>query len=130
MYFVNRSEIEQLLDNFDEILQEVTDASQFNQTKLQQLALERVVQILIESILDVGNKMIDGFIMRDPGSYHDIIDILVDERVLPENESKAYKSFIDARQMIVRQYHETDLSYLIDTLFSHKNVLTHFSTHI
>ncbi|GAA3319942.1 hypothetical protein GCM10020331_028930 [Ectobacillus funiculus] len=30
--------------------------------------------------LDVGNAIIDGFIMRDPGSYEDIIDILVDEK--------------------------------------------------
>lgn len=29
--------------------------------------------------------MIDGFIMRDPGSYEDIIDILVDERVIPKD---------------------------------------------
>ena len=26
--------------------------------------------------------MIDGFIMRDPGSYEDIIDIMEDERVI------------------------------------------------
>ena len=35
----------------------------------------------MESMMDVGNLMIDGFIMRDPGSYEDIIDILVDEKL-------------------------------------------------
>ena len=49
-----------------------------------QLALERMVQISIDSVLDVGNAMIDGFIMRDPGSYEDIIDILLDEKVITE----------------------------------------------
>lgn len=130
MYFVNRSEIENLLDYMDGILEEVTTASDFSRNRLQQLALERIVHVLIESILDVGNKMIDGFIMRDPGSYHDIIDILVDEKVLPENESPAYKTLIDARQMIVRNYFQVDDSYLIDILFANKDILKKFSTHI
>lgn len=58
----------------------------------EKLALERLVQLLIESIIDVGNMMIDGFIMRDPGSYEDIIDILEDEKVIPQSESSAYKA--------------------------------------
>ena len=37
---------------------------------------------VIESIIDVGNTMIDGFIMRDPGGYEDIIDIMEDEKVI------------------------------------------------
>ena len=56
----------------------------------EKLALERVNYLLIESIIDVGNSMIDGFIMRDPGSYEDIIDILVDEKVM-ERRIKPYK---------------------------------------
>ena len=35
-------------------------------------------------MMDVGNLMIDGFIMRDPGSYEDIIDILIDEKVITQ----------------------------------------------
>src|SRR5690625_619114 len=85
MYFVNRSEIEAILKNMDELLNEVKEQNTFS-TPLDQLGLERLVHVLIESILDVGNMMIDGFIMRDPGSYHDIIDILIDEKVLPKSE--------------------------------------------
>lgn len=66
MYFVNRSEIEAIITNMDEILKEVKEDSSFSST-MEQLALERIVHVLIESILDVGNRMIDGFIMRDPG---------------------------------------------------------------
>lgn len=35
--------------------------------------------------------MIDGFIMRDPGSYDDIMDILVDEKVVTEKEGDELK---------------------------------------
>lgn len=36
--------------------------------------------------------MIDGFIMRDPGSYDDIMDILVDEKVVTEKRVMSSKN--------------------------------------
>lgn len=44
-------------------------------------------------MLDVGNAVIDGFIMRDPGSYEDIIDILQDEKVISEEKAMQFKRF-------------------------------------
>lgn len=130
MYFVNRNEIEALLDYMDHLLQEIKNDTDFHQDRLQQLALERFVQVVVETVLDVGNKMIDGFIMRDPGSYHDIIDILIDEKVLPETAERAYKTLIDKRQVIVREYHDIDHSVLENTLWKHKTVLDQFSQQI
>ncbi|HLR54309.1 MAG TPA: DUF86 domain-containing protein [Pseudogracilibacillus sp.] len=130
MYFVNRSEIETLLSHMDHLLEEVKDNTDFQQNKLQQLALERFVQVVIETILDVGNKMIDGFIMRDPGSYHDIVDILIDEQVLPETDEKAYKTLIDKRQEIVREYHSIDHAALETVLWENYAVLAQFSQYI
>ncbi len=129
MYFVNRSEIEAIIANMDELLQEVTDQTTFS-SPLQQLGLERLVHILVESILDVGNMMIDGFIMRDPGSYHDIIDILIDERVLPQEEEQGYKGFIDLRQMIVQDYLTMDHRKLQAVFFENREVINQFSKHI
>lgn len=57
-------------------------------TEIEKKALERIVHLLIENVLDVGNAMIDGFIMRDPGSYDDIIDILVDEKVVKKRKKR------------------------------------------
>lgn len=129
MYFVNRSEIEAIITNMDEILKEVKEDSSFSST-MEQLALERIVHVLIESILDVGNRMIDGFIMRDPGSYYDIIDILLDEKVIPAEDESIYKSFIDLRKMIVQDYLEIDHDIIQETLFASKETLTKFSSHI
>lgn len=129
MYFVNRSEIEAILSNMDDLLTEVKEQKTFS-LPLQQLGLERLIHVLIESILDVGNMMIDGFIMRDPGSYHDIIDILIDEKVLPSEEEKQYKEFIDLRQMIVQNYLAIDQEKLQEVFFSSKDTLSTFSAQI
>jgi uncharacterized protein YutE (UPF0331/DUF86 family) len=74
------------------------------ESRLEKLALERLAQVLIESVIDVGNQMIDGFIMRDPGSYADIMDILCDEKVLPDEEAGQLKEFIAERKALVRSY--------------------------
>src|SRR5690625_4524587 len=129
MYFVNRSEIEAILKNMDELLNEVKEQNTFS-TPLDQLGLERLVHVLIESILDVGNMMIDGFIMRDPGSYHDIIDILIDEKVLPKQDEMAYKELIDLRQMLVNDYLSVDHQHILKTFSKHKHIFEHFSTYI
>ena len=84
MYFVDRIKIEQMLRFLESQLARLEEKQDWNQNEFTQLALERMIQISIDSVLDVGNAMIDGFIMRDPGSYEDIIDILLDEKVITE----------------------------------------------
>jgi uncharacterized protein YutE (UPF0331/DUF86 family) len=128
MYFVDRSKIEQTLSYMEDILKEVKEQS-FS-SLMEKLSLERMVHILIESTLDVGNMMIDGFIMRDPGSYEDIIDILIDEKVLPADEEQAYKSFIRLRKMLVNDYTNIDHNALLHTMEKNERVLYQFSSNI
>src|SRR5690606_6211490 len=107
VYFVNRSDIEKRISLIDQYLQFAMQQQTFT-TKMEKIALERIVHVIIEAIIDVGNMMIDGFIMRDPGSYHDIIDILIDENVLPKDHEKSYKALIDLRRMLVQTYLQVD----------------------
>ena len=60
--------------------------------------------------------MIDGFIMRDPGSYEDIIDIMDDEKVITTDMTNPIKKVIELRQMIVREFIAVDSNMLIATL--------------
>src|SRR5699024_7614095 len=106
--------IEKTLDYIDGLLEEVNEGA-FT-SRLQKLALERIVHILAEAILDVGNMMIDGLIMRDLGSYTDIIDNLVDERDLPSNEVTSYIYMIELRQMIFKHYLTIEHNELIQRL--------------
>lgn len=106
MYFVNREKIEEILTYMEKIQKEVAEKK--FESFSDRLLLERMTHLNIEAIIDVGNMMIDGFIMRDPGSYEDIIDILTDEKVLPLEEQDAYKHFIQMRKMVVQQYTNVD----------------------
>ncbi|WP_404453882.1 DUF86 domain-containing protein [Virgibacillus necropolis] len=128
MYFVDRNKIEETLIYMDGLLQEL--GKQSFESFRDKLVLERITQMVIESMLDVGNMMIDGFIMRDPGSYEDIIDILVDEKVLPSDELEAYKSVIKLRTMLVKEYLTIDHEKVERTIKTNEQTLNTFSERV
>lgn len=103
MYFVDREKIETTLVYIDEQLR-IFESQTNWENDLERKALERISHLIIECILDVGNAMIDGFIMRDPGSYEDIIDILLDEKVIQQADADGLKNVIFLRKALVQEY--------------------------
>lgn len=93
-------------------------------------ALERIVHLLVECILDTGNDMIDGFIMRDPGSYNDIMDILVDEKVVPTEEGTHLKKLVSCRKTLVQQYQEVVHQDLLQVISEVEQALQVFPNRI
>ncbi|MFQ3544764.1 DUF86 domain-containing protein [Halobacillus rhizosphaerae] len=128
MYFVNREKIEEILAFMEKILKQFDEQSFHSSKDL--LMLERVTHISAEAIIDVGNMMIDGFIMRDPGSYNDIIDIMMDEKVIPYEEEDSYKQFIQLRKMVVQNYVSVDHQEILAVWKSHGQALKQFPIRI
>lgn len=107
MYFVDRKKIEAQLAYIESLYEAVTSFRSMGDM-IQRLALERLAQGWIEAIIDTGNQMIDGFIMRDPGSYEDILAILEDEKVIPEEVFTGLTRLIKLRKTLTRDYIEID----------------------
>ena len=129
MYFVDREKIEATLVYLEgqiNLFQGQKDWS----TPLEKTALERLGQMMIESVLDVGNAMIDGFIMRDPGSYEDIIDILIDEKVITSQSGESLKILIQYRKVLVQDYIEIDHRELQERFSKYLPELVNFSTNV
>lgn len=93
-------------------------------------ALERMAQLMIDCVLDVGNAIIDGFIMRDPGSYEDIIDILVDEKVVQSKEGEGLKEMVRLRKMLVQDYISVQHEQVIATLQEQGAVIGAYPSHV
>ncbi len=119
MYFVDRNKITTTLDYMNELLVTFEETSNWLATDVNKLALERLTHSFIEGMMDVGNAMIDGFIMRDPGSYEDIIDIMDDEEVIRKEMSEPLKEVVRLRDMIVRDYVRVDHEQLLQTMTNH-----------
>ncbi|KAA0944125.1 DUF86 domain-containing protein [Sporosarcina sp. ANT_H38] len=126
MYFVDRNQISESLNHMESLLELYGNENGWQADTIHTLALERIANVIIESIIDVGNTMIDGFIMRDPGSYEDIIDIMEDERVVTSEMAGPLKQVIELRKMIVREFTKVDAETIIEVLNASMDQLVAF----
>jgi uncharacterized protein YutE (UPF0331/DUF86 family) len=129
MYFIDREKIEEILKYLEAQIQLFLSQKEWS-TPLEKAALERLNQMMIESVLDVGNSMIDGFIMRDPGSYDDIIDILMDEKVISAETGNGLKVLIQYRKKLVQFYTDIDHRELQADFSKHLPELVNFATNV
>ncbi|MFJ7370505.1 DUF86 domain-containing protein [Lysinibacillus sp. NPDC098008] len=127
MYFVDRNKITKNLQYLDGLLAILEAEENWLQHDIKKLAIERIGHNIMESMMDVGNLMIDGFIMRDPGSYEDIIDILIDEKVITADLEAPYKAVVGLRKMLVREFIDVDSEEVVDVLTTNLIALKHFS---
>lgn len=126
MYFVDREKIEKILQFLNKQIK-IFDENKEWDTLMQQAALERLTHTMIEAILDVGNAMIDGFIMRDPGSYEDIIEILMDEKVITEEMGAGLKSIVMWRKELVQNYTAVEHTQLQSDFHTYLPILKQFA---
>jgi uncharacterized protein YutE (UPF0331/DUF86 family) len=126
MYFVDREKIKETVNYMNQLLK-VYEGKTDWKSELDQLALERLAQNVIECIIDVGNSMIDGFIMRDPGSYSDIIDILADENVISQDMHEPLKEVIELRKMLVREFSKADHEEIVNVFDRYFKSLAEFA---
>ncbi|NSL51736.1 type VII toxin-antitoxin system HepT family RNase toxin [Calidifontibacillus erzurumensis] len=129
MYFVDRDKIEQTLNMIENNIKNIKKQKSWNEP-IEKLALERIAHLFIDSILDVGNALIDGFIMRDPGSYEDIIDILLDEKVVDEKDAQSLKEIVAFRKVLVQNYLEINHEELLKALTEHLPSLELYPTKV
>lgn len=89
----------------------------------------RAIHIAVECMIDVGTVMIDGFIMRDPGGYQDIVDILQDEKVIPGVLAKKISRWVDMRDRLIRHYVGVELVEC-DSFLTESEMLYDFQVHV
>ncbi|MFS0916785.1 DUF86 domain-containing protein [Brevibacillus sp. 179-C 1.1 NHS] len=109
MYDVNTKRIDQVLEHMSRMLDLLDKlgergANAVLADEVAVAAMERALHLSIEGIVDVGNALIDGFIMRDPGSYSDIVEILRDEQVITDEQAIVLTRVTDFRKHLVNDY--------------------------
>ncbi|MGI1804375.1 DUF86 domain-containing protein [Exiguobacterium sp. TDN 0502] len=124
MYFVNRQKIEETVTCYETALRQSKEVTGDPVTTA--LAMERIGFLVIESVIDIGNSMIDGFIMRDPGSYEDIILILEDEQVIDGPLATSLKKLVALRTLIVRSFTESSMAEIRAVLETEEAELRRF----
>ncbi|WP_068619736.1 DUF86 domain-containing protein [Paenibacillus tuaregi] len=105
MYYVNREQIERRLDMLPQIIEVLNQADSDQEPDLiLAFAEERALHLSIEVVTDVGSYLIDGFIMRDASSYEDIVDIMLDEKVVDAELAAVLTGLVRLRRPLVQEY--------------------------
>ncbi|WP_096202535.1 DUF86 domain-containing protein [Bacillus sp. FJAT-45350] len=125
MYFVDREKIQQTLTYMEQCI-DLFESQEKWELPIEQLGLERIAHSFIEAVIDVGNSMIDGFIMRDPGGYEDIVDILEDEKVLSSGQAGSIKNVVRYRKPLVQSYIAINHEELLDVIQKNLEALKKF----
>lgn len=129
MYFVDREKVEEILVFLEKQLALIEKTPAW-ETDIEKAALERLCHMTLEAILDVGNDMIDGFIMRDPGSYFDIIDILEDEKVITNEMAQGFKEVVQYRKEIVVEYTNINHEEMLAVYLKQLHLLKEFAPRV
>jgi len=129
MYFVDQKRISEIAHFMEQQLAELDTITE-SRLPMAKLALERIAEVLIEAVLDAGHLLIDGFVMRDAGSYEDILDILLDEQVIEAEEHGKLISLIMLRAGIVREYTAIDHKNIKNVLMSARQALAAYPKRI
>ncbi|MBC8081023.1 MAG: DUF86 domain-containing protein, partial [Gorillibacterium sp.] len=108
MYSNNQDELNRRL-SFLPVLAEVStelNLKWVNGDFIQNFAQERILHLAIEAVTDIGSLLIDAFVLRDAGSYEDIIEILVDEQVVAGRLASFLHRLVKLRKALVQEYTE------------------------
>ena len=106
MYYVNIEQIEKHL----QFISRIVTACEELQRRWERgslafcFAQERAIHLAIETVTDIGSLLIDGFLMRDPGGYEDIIEILQGENVLPPSLAEKLVQTVRLRRPLMQDY--------------------------
>lgn len=67
-------------------------------------AQERLLHLAIETVTDIGSLLIDAFILRDAGSYEDIVAIMADEQAVDGTLARQLHQLVAERKALVQDY--------------------------
>ncbi|MDQ0416552.1 uncharacterized protein YutE (UPF0331/DUF86 family) [Croceifilum oryzae] len=112
LYKLNLSKIQEQLDMLRVCYSMASGLQLGSQGTMERFAVERAAHLAVECMIDVGNTIIDDFIMRDPGGYLDIVDIMEDEQVIQSSVGSVWKQWILLRDRLVRHYTAVQASEL------------------
>ncbi|MNN31596.1 hypothetical protein D3C81_1452910 [compost metagenome] len=112
------------------MLQALHESALSASTLLGRYAEERALHLAIEIVTDVGSYLIDGFIMRDASSYEDIVDILLDEKVIDATLHATLIELVRLRKPLVQDYFAWDRQEVIGLRERLPDVLQDFSAKV
>lgn len=93
-------------------------------------AIERNLQLAIESALDIGEHLIAARGLRKPETYREVLEILGEAGILPEEFAARFSEAAKFRNILVHMYAEVDAEILCEILRTNLQDFDEFARYI
>jgi uncharacterized protein YutE (UPF0331/DUF86 family) len=88
--------------------------------KLQRI-IERTLQMMVETCVDIAGHIISDHGYRIPDSYADSFRVLHEEKIIDEKTCKTMENIAKFRNIIVHHYDRIDAEIVVGILHKHLN---------
>jgi uncharacterized protein YutE (UPF0331/DUF86 family) len=123
---VDKTLILRKLSTLDEYLKQITEYANISSKnyaadwKIQRI-VERTLQMMIETCLDVSGHIISDEKLRVPETYADMFRILVENDILKGSQLEAFEKMAKFRNIIVHNYEKIDAGIVLGILKKNLN---------
>jgi uncharacterized protein YutE (UPF0331/DUF86 family) len=78
------------------------------------LQAERLLEVMIQAMIDSGNHVIAELLLKKPEDYRQVFDILAQNHIIPEELLPKLRALVGLRNLLVHEYFEVDHGRLYD----------------
>jgi uncharacterized protein YutE (UPF0331/DUF86 family) len=116
--------VQRKLSQLDTYLQQVSEFSTITLEEYQgewkiQRIVERTLQMMIETCVDIANHLISDRGMRSPTSYADTFQILKENAIVNDSLHDSLEKMVKFRNIVVHQYEGVDAGIVLMILKNH-----------
>jgi len=83
-------------------------------------ALERILQLIVDEIIDINNHIIRYAHLNLPDSFQSSFLVLAENKILPDDFAKKIAPVVGLRNRIVHRYEKTDIEILLRAVRENK----------
>jgi uncharacterized protein YutE (UPF0331/DUF86 family) len=70
--------------------------------------VERYLHLAIEELLDIANHLVSFYQWREPSGYRDLLLILTEHGIIPQEQLSVFQNMASFRNMLVHRYEIMD----------------------
>lgn len=93
-------------------------------------ALERIVQLIVDEIIDINNHIIRYARLNLPDSFQSSFLVLAENKILPDVFARKIAPVVGLRNRIVHRYEKTDMEILLRVVRENKEDFKEFIRYI
>jgi len=103
---------------------------EIKEDRLKLRALERIIQLIVDEMIDINNHFIRYAQLRVPEDFQSAFMVLAENNILPQEFAAKLAPVVGLRNRLVHRYEKVDINILLNTTRKSKNDFKEYVRHI